>query len=84
MNDISESREKLRSLLIQDDGQSYDPVADSFPRSKVMKFLMDPATRKLLLTAATAVGLSLVRIPAVRHVGTIAAAARAFTKSLSS
>jgi hypothetical protein len=82
-SDISESRERLRSLLIEEDGRSFDPVVDSFPRSKVMRFLFDPEIRKLLMAAGATAGLVLTRHPLFRHIGTVAMAARAIKKTMS-
>ncbi len=81
-NTLGTTRRQLRNYLIpasRGSGDGQDDV-DHFPRSKLMRFAVNPRNRSVLLLAGSILGVVATRVVGTGKVGMVAGLARSLLK----
>lgn len=80
---LHESRRRLRSYLIPpgSDASGDDAVDDNhFPRSKVMRFAVNPRNRQIVMLAGSVLAVLATRALGAGRFGIVADVARSFSR----
>ena len=82
MSTLDESRRRLRSYLIPRGSDDSDPGFDDdhFPRSKVMRFAVDPRNRQVVMLAGSVLAVLATRVVGGSRFGIVADIARSFSR----
>ncbi|MEO6366526.1 MAG: hypothetical protein ABIP38_00910 [Steroidobacteraceae bacterium] len=80
---LDESRRRLRSYLIPGgSGEGESPAFDDdhFPRSKVMRFAVNPRNRRIVMLAGSVLAVLATRAVGTSRFGVVADIARSFSR----
>lgn len=80
MSDLEATRAQLRRYLLPESPNTIGDDGDHFPRSKVMRFALNPRNRRVLAISGSVLAVVASRMVGANRVGMVADVIRSFTR----